>query len=78
MPQQGDVFTKNQIQVVRLPTAMHFPKGVKKVHVRSVGKDRIISPVDSLWDSFFLSDARVTEDFMTERADQAQPRKEIL
>lgn len=78
MPKKGDVFTKNQIQVVRLPTAMHFPKGVRKVYVRSVGKDRIISPVDSLWDSFFLTDARVTEDFLTECADQAQPGMETL
>ncbi|MCJ8502488.1 type II toxin-antitoxin system VapB family antitoxin [Desulfatitalea alkaliphila] len=76
MPNQGSVFTNNRTQAVRLPADMRFPKGVKKVFVRSVGKERIISPVENLWDSFFISENRVTDDFLTERAEQTQSDRE--
>lgn len=56
---------------------MRFPKNIKKVTVRSIGKDRIISPVESTWDSFFLSGQNVTDDFMTERSTQIQTEREI-
>jgi antitoxin VapB len=49
---------------------------VKKVVVRVVGQDRIISPVKNTWDSFFLSDKGVTDDFMAERASQEQSERE--
>ena len=32
--------------------------------VSNKGKERIISPINNTWDSFFLSDESVTDDFM--------------
>lgn len=73
---QGSVFINNRSQAVRLPADQRFPEDVKKVTVRKVGKDRILSPVENSWDSFFLSDESVSEDFLTERADQDQQDRE--
>ena len=74
----GSVFVNNRTQAVRLPAETRFPEGVKKVIVRVVGVDRVLSPVNNAWDSFFLSKERVTEDFMTDRASQEQPEREAL
>jgi antitoxin VapB len=72
----GSVFVNNRTQAVRLPADSRFPDEVKKVIVRVVGKDRILMPVESAWDSFFLSENTVSEDFMTERATQDQRERE--
>ncbi|WP_275100446.1 type II toxin-antitoxin system VapB family antitoxin [Sedimenticola hydrogenitrophicus] len=72
----GLVFENNRTQAVRLPADSRFPKGVKRVVVRVVGQDRVLSPVDHSWDSFFLSDKQVSDDFMVERASQEQPERE--
>jgi len=74
----GSVFENNRTQAVRLPADSRFPDGVKKVMVRVVGPDRILSPVESAWDSFFLSEEHVTEDFMSERASQEQGEREAF
>jgi antitoxin VapB len=68
----GSVFVNNRTQAVRLPAETRFPENVKKVTVRVVGQDRVLSPIESTWDSFFLSEEYVTDDFMTERASQEQ------
>ena len=73
---QGSVFKNNRTQAVRLPAEMRFPDYVKKVMVRAVGKDRILSPSEHSWDSFFLSEESVSEDFMNERATQIQSERE--
>jgi antitoxin VapB len=72
----GSIFENNKTQAVRLPAETRFPEGVKRVSVRVNGKDRILSPVENTWDSFFLSAERPSEDFMTERAQQEQPERE--
>ncbi len=72
----GSVFENNRTQAVRLPAESRFPESVKRVTVRVVGQDRILSPIESTWDSFFLSGQRVTDDFMTERATQDQVERE--
>ena len=74
--QQGTVFINNRTQSVRLPAGTRFPDDVKKVAVRVVGKERILSPVENLWDSFFLSEEVVSDDFMVERASQEQSERE--
>lgn len=74
----GSVFVNNRTQAVRLPAETRFPEGVKKVLVRVVGVDRVLSPVSNTWDSFFLSKERVTDDFITERASQEQTEREAL
>lgn len=70
------VFINNRTQAVRLPAELRLPESVKHVQVRAVGNERIISPVDSSWDSFFLSGSQVSEDFMSERASQEQSERE--
>ena len=72
----GSIFMNDRTQAVRLPAEVRFPEHVKHVYVRVVGKDRILSPVDSSWDSFFLTGERPSADFMEERPDQKQPERE--
>ncbi len=72
------VFTNNRTQAVRLPAELRLPETVKKVDVRARGNERIISPVGQTWDSFFLSGASVSEDFMSTRASQEQADREPL
>ena len=51
---------------------------VKQVNVRVVGKDRVLSPVDSAWDSFFCSKERVSDDFLEEPASHEQAEREAF
>ena len=74
----GSVFENNRTQAVRLPAETRFPKEVKKVFVRVVGQDRVISPVTHSWDSFFLCEDGVTDDFMTDRAPQEQSERDAF
>ncbi len=74
----GSVFVNNRTQAVRLPAETRFPDNVKKVTVRVLGKDRVLSPVENTWDSFFHSDERVTDDFMQEGATQEQSEREAF
>lgn len=72
------VFTNNRSQAVRLPADMRFPENVKKVEVRAVGAERIITPADSAWDSFFVNGPTVSDDFLSERAGQQQNERDSL
>ena len=72
----GTVFVNNRTQAVRLPADTRFPDSIKRVNVRVRGKERILSPVENTWDSFFLSEESVTEDFMHERGSQKQSARE--
>lgn len=74
----GSVFVNNRTQAVRLPAETRFPDDVKQVRVRVVGKDRVLSPVDSTWDSFFMAEEVATGDFMEDRASQEQSDRESL
>ncbi len=74
----GSVFLNNRTQAVRLPAKARFPEGVKQVAVRIVGNDRILTPIEHTWDSFFLSDERVSDDFMSVRPSQIQSEREDL
>lgn len=74
----GTVFENNRTQSVRLPVETRFPKTVKRVNVRVRGNERILTPVDQTWDSFFLGEETVSEDFLTERASQSQSEREPL
>ncbi|UXZ05540.1 type II toxin-antitoxin system VapB family antitoxin [Moraxella nasicaprae] len=57
------VFMNNRTQAVRIPSGLKFNDDIKQVIIRKVGKELIISPQDGVWDSFFLSDERVSDDF---------------
>ena len=74
----GTVFVNNRTQAVRLPLDVRLPEGVHKVAIRVRGRERIISPIDQTWDSFFLDGPRVSDDFLPERASQQQPERETL
>lgn len=72
------VFTNNRTQAVRLPAELRFPEGIKRVEVRAVGNERVIAPLDQVWDSFFQVTALPSEDFMVERPTQTQSERESL
>jgi len=72
------LFVNNQMQSVCLPADTRFPDTIKKVFVRVVGKDRILSPIDQSWNSFFLSSDTVSDDFMVQRASQKQSEREAF
>jgi antitoxin VapB len=72
------VFINNRSQAVRLPADMRLPAFVKRVSVRARGLERIITPIENTWDSFFLDSLAVPEDFLPTRASQAQSDREAL
>lgn len=72
------VFINNRTQAVRLPADVRLPEDIKQVSVRAVGKERIIAPLQSSWDSFFMGENKATNDFMAERASQEQAEREAL
>ena len=72
------VFTNNRTQAVRLPAEVRLPEGVKRVNVRAIGNERIIAPVENTWDSFFMNDPQVSDDFMNERAGHEEGEREAL
>ena len=72
------LFINNRTQAVRLPVEMRLPSDVNRVDVRARGVERIISPLNQSWDSFFKDGPQPTADFMVERAGQAQPERENL
>lgn len=74
----GSVFINNRTQSVRLPAESRFPDSVKKVSVRVIGQDRILSPIENTWDSFFQATESVSDDFMEERASQEQQEREAF
>ena len=50
---QATLFKSNQTQAVRLPKAVAFPDDVKKVEVVVLGKSRLLTPSENLWDDWF-------------------------
>ncbi len=72
------VFTNNRSQAIRLPAELRLPDDVKRVDVRARGCERIIAPLGQTWDSFFLDETQVADDFMANRASQEQPEREAL
>ena len=66
MSAQSTVFKSNRSQAVRLPKDVAFPDSVKKVVIRKVGKQRIITPVDAMWDELL---AKLPCDDFAEPAD---------
>jgi antitoxin VapB len=73
---QGSVFVTNKTQAVRLPVEARFNENIKKVFIRRNGEERILCPVENTWDSFFLAENKVTDDFLTERAEQTESIRE--
>lgn len=71
----ASVFYNNRTQAVRLPADMRFDDTVKKVIIRKVGNERILMPVENVWDSFFDNPAfKVDESF--QRGEQISSQRE--
>ena len=75
---ETSLFMDKRSQSVRLPVAMRFADNVKKINIRKVGQDRVLSPLSQTWDSFFLQTDRVSEDFMQTRETPQQAEREAL
>ena len=71
----GSVFENNRTQAVRIPAEMRFAAEVRKVTVRAVGSDRVLSPIGHSWDTFFLRGTAATEDVRIRRGDQGEPEE---
>lgn len=72
------VFINNRSQAIRLPAELRLPESVKRVDVRARGCERIIAPLGQTWDSFFLGEQQVADDFLEARASQQQAEREAL
>jgi antitoxin VapB len=72
------VFSNNRTQAVRLPAEARLPDEVKRVIVRIRGRERIITPIEHTWDTFFLNGPLVTDDFLNERGVQIPVEREGL
>ncbi len=70
------VFINNRMQAVRIPDDMRLPDGMRQVRMRAHGHERIISPLDRSWDSFFIGGPQASADFLPERASQQQPDRD--
>ncbi len=71
------VFSNNRTQAVRLPAELRFPESVKKVEVIALGRSRLVTPVDEVWDVWFDGE-KVSDDFLQERQQPAQQEREGL
>jgi antitoxin VapB len=72
------VFTNNRTQAFRMPVEVWLHDGLRQVLVRVRGNERIISPMDRTWGSFFLNGPPVSDDFMVNQASQTQTEREAL
>lgn len=75
---QGSIFVNNKTQAVRLPINVRFDDSIKRVVIRKLGKERILSPLENTWDSFFLTEETLSDDFLTERAEQTESVREAF
>ncbi|WP_119396347.1 type II toxin-antitoxin system VapB family antitoxin [Salinibius halmophilus] len=73
----ASVFKSNQSQAVRIPVSDRFPESVKKVEIISIGRSRLITPVEDSWDAWFDGEG-VSEDFMLEREQPEEQVRESL
>jgi antitoxin VapB len=73
--EKSTVFKSNKSQAVRLPKSVALPASVKKVDIVKLGNARLISPAGQAWDSWFDSPG-VSDDFMTEREQPADQKRE--
>lgn len=71
------IFKSNRSQAVRLPKEVSFPESVRDVEITAIGNRRIIAPANESWDEWF-SDPGVSDDFMTERNQPEDQRREPL
>jgi len=71
------IFKNNRSQAVRLPMEVAFPDSVKDVEITAIGSKRMIVPSGQSWDEWFDAPG-VSSDFMTERRQPEDQRRETL
>jgi antitoxin VapB len=71
------IFKSNRSQAVRLPMEVAFPESVKDVEITAIGNKRLIAPAGQSWDEWFNAPG-VSKDFMTERKQPEDQRRETL
>ena len=71
------IFKSNRSQAVRLPMEVAFPESVKDVEITAIGNKRMITPAGRSWDEWFDAPG-VSSDFMAERKQPGDQRREIL
>ena len=59
----------NRAQIVTIPLEYRFPEGMKEVFIRKVGDEIVLSPRPKDWSGFLATQAKVSEDFMTDVKD---------
>jgi len=71
------VFRSNRTQAVRLPKPVALPDDIAEVEITAIGDARLITPVMGAIDFWWDDGARVTADFLEERA-QPEPQERSL
>jgi antitoxin VapB len=71
------IFKSNRSQAIRLPKQVAFPESVKDVEITAIGNKRMIMPASQSWDERF-NEPGVSSDFMTEREQPEDQRRETL
>ena len=71
------IFKNNRSQAIRLPKEVAFPESVKDVEITAIGNKRVIAPASQSWDEWF-NEPGVSTDFMTERIQPEDQRRETL
>jgi antitoxin VapB len=71
------IFKSNMSQAIRLPKQVAFPESVKDVEITAIGNKRMIMPASQSWDEWF-NEPGVSSDFMTEREQPEDQRRETL
>ena len=71
------IFKNNRSQAIRLPKEVAFPESVKDVEITAIGNKRVIAPASQSWDEWF-NEPGVSTDFMTERIQPKDQRRETL
>ena len=70
------LFSNGRSQAVRLPAEFRFEG--KEVYISKEGDRVILTQRPSSWDDFFESGCRVTDDFMSERADLPPQKRKLF
>lgn len=73
---RAKLFQTGRGQVVRLPEEFHFDG--TEVYVKHVGKAVVLLPVEGAWDSLVQSLDVFTDDYMTQRNQPPEQRREDL
>ncbi len=74
--QRAKLFENGQSQAVRLPKAFRFEG--KEVFIKKIGSATVLWPVENSWEPFINSLNKFSDDFMDERKQPSQQRREDI